>query len=173
MPNQLTQARLKELLHYEPETGEFFWRTRSGTRGPDLAGRRAGCITSNGYWYICIDGKIYSGHRLAWLYVHGYFPKELDHINRIRSDCRIVNLREATRSQTRMNSGVRQNNPSGFKGVLWLKECKYRAQIGFRGKIVNPGQYKTAREAARAYDYVFVRVFGEFARTNKSLGLLD
>jgi HNH endonuclease/AP2 domain len=164
-PNQLTRARLMELLRYDPETGEFYWRARNGNR--------AGGVSGDGYWYIMIDGKSYLAHRLAWLYVHGYFPEELDHINRIRSDCRIVNLREATRSQGRMNSSVHRDNRSGFKGVSWDKRAdKYRAQIAFRGKNVQLGSFGTAREAAMAYDYVAVRVFKEFARTNKSPGLL-
>ena len=68
---------------------------------------------------------------------------------------------------------MQRTNRSGFKGARWIKKCnKYRARIGFRGKVVELGFYNTAREAARAYDYVAARVFGEFALTNKFLGLL-
>ena len=68
---------------------------------------------------------------------------------------------------------MQRTNRSGFKGARWIKKCsKYRAQIVFRGKAVSLGYYKTAREAALAYDYVVRKVFGEFARTNKAMGLL-
>ena len=69
---------------------------------------------------------------------------------------------------------MQRTNRSGFEGARWIKKCnKYRAQIVFRGKAVSLGYYKTAREAARAYDYVATRVSGEFALTNKSLRLLS
>jgi hypothetical protein len=101
----LTQARLRELLSYDPETGTFIWRTRSNPRGPDLTGRRAGGLDGEGYWHIRIDGKLYGGHRLAWLWVHGRLPNgRLDHINRSQADNRIANLREANPSQNRANS---------------------------------------------------------------------
>ena len=135
----------------------------------------AGGDSSNGYWYIRIDGKGYLGHRLAWLYMHGHFPDGmLDHKNHNRSSCRIADLRKATQSQNAANTNLRATSTSGFKGVCWHKKHnKYRAQIGFRGKVVELGFYNTAREAARAYDYVAARVFGEFALTNKQLGLLN
>jgi HNH endonuclease len=118
--NQLTRAWLKELLRYDLETGAFYWRTRPRLRGPDLTGRRAGFLCSLGYWHIGIDGKLYLGHRLAWLYVHGRFPSgELDHINGIRSSCRIADLREGAPNQNRMNSRTRRDNRSGFKGVIF------------------------------------------------------
>ena len=67
----LTQARLKELLRYEPETGAFYWLVAKSSRAQ--IGDRAGGLRSDGYWYIRIDGKNYVGHRLAWLYTYGHF----------------------------------------------------------------------------------------------------
>jgi len=135
----------------------------------------AGGDSSNGYWYIRIDGKGYLGHRLAWLYMHGHFPDgAFDHKKRNPSSCRIADLRVATHSENAANTYLRATSTSGFKGVCWHKKHnKYRARIGFRGKVVELGFYNTAREAARAYDYVAARVFGEFALTNKQLGLLN
>jgi Demerecviridae HNH endonuclease len=106
--------------------------------------------------------------------MHGHFPDgTLDHKNHNRSSCRIADLREATRSQNSANSRMQRTNRSGFKGARWIKKCsKYRAQIVFRGKAVSLGYYKTAREAALAYDYVAGKVFGEFART-RITGLTD
>ena len=169
----LTQARIKQMLRYEPETGNFFWRVAPVNR-PDLVGRRAGCQRPDGYWCIAVDGRVYMAHRLVWLYEHGCFPDaQLDHKDRNRLDGRIANLRKATPNQNTMNSKMPRTNSTGFKGVCWNKRRdKYRVRIGFRGKVVDLGFYKTAPEAARAYDYVARRVFGEFAMTNKALGLL-
>jgi hypothetical protein len=107
--------------------------------------------------------------------MHGHFPDGmLDHKNHNRSSCRIADLLKATQSQNAANTNLRATSTSGFKGVCWHKKHnKYRAQIGFRGKVVELAFYNTAREAARAYDYVAARVFGEFALTNKQLGLLN
>jgi hypothetical protein len=95
-PNRppLNAARLRELMHYEPETGRVVRRT--ATRG-HRAGAVAGCTRRDGYQVISIDGYRYLAHRLAWLYVHGAWPDgDLDHINANPSDNRIANLRAAT-----------------------------------------------------------------------------
>lgn len=90
----LTQARLKELFHYDKETGAFTHiKARRGVR----VGKILGCLANNGYLVIRADGKLYLAHRLAWMYVHGAFPPDqLDHINRMRTDNRLCNLRLAT-----------------------------------------------------------------------------
>ena len=94
----LTQERLKELLEYDPETG-FFTRLigRSGPRA--RSGDVAGCDNGQGYIRIYVDGRPYKGHRLAWFYVHGAWPREIDHINGDKSDNKLANLRPATRSR--------------------------------------------------------------------------
>ena len=140
-----------------------------------LHGTFAGGDSSNGYWYIRIDGKGYLGHRLAWLYMHGHFRDGLlDHKNQKRIKLPDRGPAKSDAQPKRRKYKARARSTSGFKGVSWNKRRnKYRAQIGFRGKVVELGHYNTAREAARAYDYVARRVFGEFALTNKSLRLLN
>ena len=103
--------------------------------------------------------------------MHGHFPDGLlDYKTRNPSSCRIADLRKATHSQNAANTNLRATSTSGFKGVCWHKKHnKYRARIGFRGKVVELGFIR--QEKPRAYDYVAARVFGEFALTNKSLGL--
>ena len=110
-----------------------------------------------------------------WLDMYGHFPDGLlDHKTRNPSSCRIADLRKATHSQNAANTNLRATSTSGFNGACWHKKRnKYRTRIGIRGKVVELDFYNTAREAARAYDYVATRVFGEFARTNKHLGLID
>lgn len=78
----LTQARLRQLLSYDPATGEFRWR----------AGAKAGKMTRNSWVDIEVDGWSYGAHRLAWLYVHGEMPDDVAHLNRVRTDNRIENL---------------------------------------------------------------------------------
>jgi hypothetical protein len=100
----LTQARLKQLLDYDPETGVFTWRVNRG--GAAKAGTRAGCPTPFYYRVIRIGGRSRREHSLAWLYVHGHWPAdELDHINRVRDDNRIANLREVTHAENMQNTG--------------------------------------------------------------------
>lgn len=117
MRPDIKQRRLMEAVLYNPSTGEITWLKPAASVG-HLAGKEAGTINGDGYRSIMIDGKLYQGHRLAWLYVYGVFPKgRLDHVNGIKTDNRIINLREATPSQNMMNSPAPRSNSTGFKNV--------------------------------------------------------
>lgn len=147
----ITQERLKEALHYNPDTGIFTWLEKSKFSKKKL--QIAGCIGQK-YVKIRIDTKLYLGHRLAWLYLYGEFPKKfIDHINGIESDNRIVNLRECSHQENMQN--IRKpscDNRTGFLGVSWhKKKCKYRARINFNDKQINLGYFLTAEEASEAY----------------------
>ena len=146
---ELTQKRLKEVLDYNSNTGEFFWKESMGNRG---AGAPAGSINSCGYRLISIDCRRLPGHQWAWLYVYGYFPEnEIDHINRNRLDNRIENLREASRSCNRRNSCVPRNCTTGVKGVGWDKwSGKWAARIYDQQKNIRIGRYKDFSEAVCA-----------------------
>lgn len=158
----LTQERLKELLDYEPETGNFFWRIRRGRGAP--AGGIAGTPHKNGYTSIKIDGGgPYLAHRLAWLYVTGEWPDELDHINRNKKDNRFTNLRECTRQQNQANRDIQKNNKSGWKGVRKLKDNKWLARIQVGGKTVFIGHFKSASDASQAYADASRRLHGDFS----------
>lgn len=114
---------LRELLDYDPASGVFRWRHT--TRGYVQKGRVAGCYTKNWYVNICVRGRNYGAHRLAWLYVHGEWPpKFIDHVNGDLSDNRIANLRPATRAQNGANRKLESNSSSGLKGVSWHKGRK-------------------------------------------------
>ena len=148
----ITQQRLKELLSYDPETGLFINLTQR--RPQAKIGSVAGCKNNNGYIRIMIDGKSYLAHRLSWLYSYGDFPeKELDHINEIKDDNRINNLRLATHKENGQNvSSPGINNNSGFRGVCWHKrDKKWRAQIKLNGKIKYLGSFNTSEEAYECY----------------------
>lgn len=148
----LNQQRLKELLSYDIETGIFTnltQRAQCVKKGADAGGKHP-----EGYIYIQIDGKQYNAHRLAWLYIYGELPKyPLDHINEIKDDNRISNLRLDINNENLHNKSNPQiNNTSGFRGVHWSKKCqKWAAQISIKGKVKHLGLFNTAEEAYEAY----------------------
>lgn len=147
----LTQARLKELLSYNPETGEFTRIKRTGRSKP--VGTVIKTPHNAGYVTAAIDGEEYLQHRLVWLYVYGHFPTaDLDHINGRRSDNRLANLRQAARFENHQNKGIQSNNTSGHIGVSWRKNRgRWIAQIRTLGVNRYLGSYKTAEEARDAY----------------------
>lgn len=138
----LTQERLKELVYYNKHTGVF--TQKKSRKGVSNVGKVAGCKKKHGYWHISIDDIVYGAHRLAWLYVHGYFPEHcIDHINRVRDDNRLVNLREVTYSCNLRNSGIGSMNSSGVKGVCWFPRTnKWRAFITVDGKQLHLGYHE-------------------------------
>jgi hypothetical protein len=99
--DDLTAERLRELLDYDPQTGNLIWRQKAHGRP---AGEVAGCRTSRGYWRVGVDRVEYKAHRLVWLHVYGEWPsKQIDHINRNACDNRIENLRDVTASENLVN----------------------------------------------------------------------
>lgn len=119
----LTQERLKQVLDYDPETGIFRWNSKR--IGGRKVGKIAGGKSPYGYHLIKIDGTKYMSHRLAWLYMYGYFPEnEIDHINRIKDDNRISNLRHVSKICNSRNVGDLLTNKSGVKGVYFKNRCK-------------------------------------------------
>ena len=163
----ITQKRLKEVLDYDAEKGVFRWKI--STRKIKV-GKVAGTNKGNGYIGIQIDGKIYQAHRLAWLYVYGYFPKkDTDHINMIKSDNRINNLRESERWQNMGNIKKFSNNKSGYKGVCFYKrDGNWKAQIRANGVLKHLGYFPTKELAADAYDKAATIGFEEFRNLNFS-----
>lgn len=158
----LTQARLKELLHYDPETGIF---TRKSGFGGRKKGTEAGTL-SKGYVNICVDGRGYTAGKLAFLYMTGSLPRSLvDHKDLNRQNNAWENLREATQSQNGWNSPRSKNNTTGFKGV-WRKRDKFAAEIMSNRKRVRLGSFATAEEAHAAYCAAANELHGEFARTS-------
>ena len=126
-----------------------------------LTGRRLKCFghrtcstrNTTGYIVIGYDGKIYMAHKLAWFYVYGYFPEtEIDHINKIRDDNRIENLREVSHSCNLKNCGVPKNSTTGIKGVSFLK--KYQRYVPTvrdqNGRVVSLGSFDNLYDAAVA-----------------------
>ena len=146
----ITQTRLKELLDYDPETGVFTWREyRQSSTG---AGDIAGTTQHAGYILISIDNRRYYGHRLAHLWMEGYFPEYcIDHVNRNPSDNRWENLREVSHGCNMRNMKIPKNNTSGVKGVTWCKKKgKWQAQVTVDYKCVYLGRYDDFNNAVLA-----------------------
>jgi hypothetical protein len=122
----------------------------------------AGFRKANGYIAIGIRGKEYFAHRLAWFYVRGVWPIEIDHINRIRNDNRIINLRLCTRSQNLISGSDRKRKVNLPRGVHKNKN-RYQARLTFEGQFHNLGSFLTVREAADAYQAKRNELLGEFA----------
>ena len=160
----ITAERLRELQHYNPDTGIFTWRVR--TAKSVHVGDVAGYSFRNGYIRMKVDGHYYLAHRLVWLWVTGEWPAgDLDHINGNKADNRWNNIRLATRSQNMANIRAHTDNISGFKGVSWNKALrKWRAHIGVGGKHIYLGGFDTAAKAYAVYCLAARRHHGEFAR---------
>ena len=146
---RLTAEGLRAVLRYEPDTGEFFWRVMRGGIRSDFS---AGSKHNAGYLSIRIDYKSYLCHRLAWLYMHGVWPKhQVDHINGKRSDNRIVNLRECSNSLNCQNVRAHRDG-SGMLGTSFEKRRqKWQAGIGVNGKRFFLGYFETQEEAHKEY----------------------
>jgi hypothetical protein len=153
---RLTRARLRELLHYDEETGEFRWWQRAGDE--ICLGNVAGCVR------ICILGRSYRAHQLAWLYVKGRWGRPMiDHRDGDATNNRWINLRRATPSQNIANSRRPRHNTSGYKGVS-LCRGRWRAVICNNGRLVYLGTFATPEAAHAAYVAAASKLFGEFAR---------
>jgi len=144
----LTQERLKERVTYDPDTGIFLWK-KMPSRGKSLI---AGFIYPNGYIRIHIDGRKYLAHRLAWLYVYGSFPKNhIDHINRVRNDNRIANLRDVIRCMNQINCKEKAVIAKHGRCIV-PHGRKFSVRIGVLGKQIFIGNFFTVREAEIARD---------------------
>lgn len=161
----IDQETLKKYLDYLPESGHFVWRMPM-TKGKIKAGSVAGYRTRRGYVTIRLKGKEYQAHRLAWFYINGVWPSEyIDHINQIKWDNRICNLREATNMQNQQNSKMPNTNTSGVKGVSWGSSIKrWRVEIRVKGKKKHIGTYKALEDAKIAAIEARKQLHGEYAR---------
>jgi hypothetical protein len=146
----MTAIELQKTLAYNPDTGVFTWAIKTGKKS--VIGAVAGSTGDKDYTRIRIYRKLYLAHRLAWLYTYGQFPiGEIDHINQVKSDNRISNLRDVSSSQNKQNRTT-YVGASGYRGVAWLAaNKKWRACIGHNYKNIYIGLFDTAEEASAAY----------------------
>ena len=152
MKNRVTAARLRELLSFDPATGEFTWIGRSGSGHSKPLGKKAGCNV-HGYIAIRINGVRHAAHRLAWLYVYGDLPSGvIDHINGDPTDNRIANLRDVSAAVNRQNiRRPAKHSSTGYLGVRRIYGGRFKAVIDHNKKRVTVGCFETAEAAHNAY----------------------
>lgn len=150
MATELTHARLLQFVSYEPDSGRFVHLVRSGKA---RAGSEAGWVNNTcGYRYITIDGKRFSAHRLAWLYVFGSWPVgQIDHINGERTDNRLSNLRDVDSAINHQN--MRRPHRDNKVGVLGVRQFGqvFTSCIYADGRLRHLGTFGSAQEAGLAY----------------------
>lgn len=139
-------------LAYDPETGVFIWKYShaNNVRDGDIAGH----LNKKGYFEIGYNNKFYRAHRIAWFIFYGEWPAgNIDHINGIRSDNRIENLRDVTNAVNAQNQHkARSNNKIGLLGVHWNKRAKkWQSTICIDGKNVYIGVFSDKNKAYEAY----------------------
>lgn len=147
----ISQEELKNNLHYNSVTGIFTWITKT-KNNVKKNGDVAGCINTLGYIQIQIKGEIYLAHRLAYLYMEGYFPEHVvDHINGIKKDNRWINLRHVSVRCNLQNGKLSKNNKSGFNGVHFsTSHGKWVSVIKVNRKSIYIGEFNTPEDAAIA-----------------------
>lgn len=157
--SDLSQESLKKVIRYEPETGLFYRISKRGTE--KLTGTYD---HSTGYIRIKVYKKLYAAHRLAFLYMNGAFPPaDTDHINRVRSDNRFLNLRECSHAQNSYNRSMSKRNKTGYRGVSRVpNSTKFRVCLAVEGKINYLGLYDDAEEASLVYDKKAKEVYKDF-----------
>lgn len=153
-----TKERLHELFTYSFIEGTLYRKSYAGLKPRGTTAR------ARGYASARVDGVLYQRHRLTWAYFYGD-PGAItvDHINHIRNDNRIENLRLATEAQNRRNSKLYCTNSTGFKGVYYDARCnKWQARMCMEYLTFSLGYYSTKEEAAAAYAEAVNRLYGEF-----------
>lgn len=140
----------QEIFTYSPETGELRWAKRLS--GRTRIGEIAGNLNAYGYLRVRVAGISYAAHRIAWLLTYGEWPTQtIDHINGVRTDNRIENLREATPLEQQQNLKLRKDNSSGYTGVRRSRGERWQALIAIDGKRVCLGSFGSPEAAAEAY----------------------
>ena len=155
-----SQARLKELLDYDPQTGGLVWKHHQ--RRTDFIGKPAGTHKSR-YSYVSIDNTTYAIHRIVWCWMTGEDPGnlEIDHIDRDRHNNCWTNLRLATVSQNRSNCGTKSR--SGLPKGVKKNRDGFGARITVNHVVHWLGTYNTPEEAHEAYKEAALTLHGEFA----------
>jgi hypothetical protein len=156
------QTKLKETLSYDEDTGIFTWLINAGKNRS--MGKVAGHVDKSGYVFIRFNGFLWRAHRLAFLYMTGEVPIQVDHKDRVRSNNKWNNLRECDYSSNSANSKRPSTNTSGYKGVHWSNWNKrWQASIIVKGKPKFLGLYDDPAVAHEAYKKAAVENFGEYA----------
>ena len=163
----LDYEKAKRTFRYEPETGKLFWAesrpredfaTDKGWRvwTTRFSGKEIVVKDNRGYirFGLTIRGeksRLYRAHRVIWLIIHGEWPIEIDHINGVRDDNRMHNLRSVDHPENLKNMSMRSNNTSGVVGVHFsVRERKWQAYISVDKKRIEIGNFTSKSDAISA-----------------------
>lgn len=155
----MNQEVVRQIFDYRD--GGLYWKQNRGSNAK--AGARVGRLLPTGYRAVQVSGRKYQEHRLIYLYHHGFLPVEIDHINRVKHDNRIENLRKCSHAANQVNTHDRPN-AQGYRGVKVNQRGRYAARITIQGKEIRLGSFDTAEQAGEAYKQAAERLFGEFAQ---------
>lgn len=155
---ELTQEYLKSVLYYNPDLGVFTWLKRPRKHFKDLracntwnarlVGEVAGSIVGDGYRDISINERPHKAHRLAFLWMTGVIPEQVDHEDHMRANNRWGNLRPADNSINQRNATIRADNASGHTGVSWFKASgKWVSYITYQGRRNHLGYFSNIDDA--------------------------
>ena len=160
--NSIDPELARALLDYDPMSGALYWRH---SQGRQRKGTLAGTTHPAGYTRICLGGRLHFAHRIAWVIYYGSpAPDVIDHINGLRSDNRISNLRAATKSLNAANVQKPKRNKYGLAGVKKERNSNnYVARIRIKGKTQVIGRFTSAIEAHMAYRAASIEHYGEFS----------
>lgn len=151
---------IKEFLEYRD--GGLYYKKKPCSK--IVVGQEAGHIHHTGYKRFMLNGVEMLAHRVIFAMHHGYLPDEVDHINGVKTDNRIENLRAATHSQNAHNQNTRSNNTSGIKGVSWNKlEKRWKVNVCLDGVQKYIGGFKDKASAELAAISARNQLHGEFA----------
>lgn len=159
-------SELRDNFSYDPATGQITRVNDSGCKGQWKAGRVVGTPTSEGYLTVSLHRVNYKAHRVAWALMTGVWPaRQIDHINRARSDNRWVNLREASNSENLSNSKKYITNRSGYKGVWRSSNTTWAASVRVNGKANYLGSFGCPTAAFIVRSARLKEFHGKFARS--------
>lgn len=166
VPADILAIRIRELFDYEQDTGNFVRKFQANC-ADGKPGSIAGSLKKDGRIWIRIDGIKYTAHRLAWLYMTGSWPTDMiDHKDLNRENNAWSNLREATNSTNKMNTGPQTNNKLGIKNVHALPNGSFKASVG-KDKQYHQKIFKDCASAAQWAEQKRRELHGEFARGEK------
>lgn len=164
----LVHEELLRILHYDPNTGVFAWKVKTGKGGCHPIGTVVGTVViraNRQYLQIRIKKRTHYAHRLAYFYVVGQWPDvQIDHRDTNGLNNAWDNLRDATPSQNGANAVRPCSNTTGFKGVT-RKRQNFQARIKVMRKMITLGTRSTPEEAHRLYADAARTYFGEYARS--------
>lgn len=149
---ELRYEEIARLFTYDRETGVLYWKARTNItiKHKYVAGYST---DKDGYRRVRIGKKLYQEHRIIMLLCFGHIPEnaEIDHINHMRDDNRLSNLRFVTTPENCRNRSVSSKSTTGVTGVYFKKSLnKFTVQITVNYQLHYLGLYNTLEEAAAA-----------------------